>query len=498
MLRPFVVSLAVTVLTTIAFLGRWTQLAYFGPATHRQHDQGRSKRTASLRAAPAGHTTSAGSSSDFETVYEAFYNRAIPPALVDKWRPYAEAQNCSTEPSHYASVDDGQERLKDHEGCTLAGEGREAVPCEREPWYWTVDVWRKELLAPIAQVLPDMMLVTNLLDEPRVLRPANGSTEGPDRISFQGRSAADTTRPSCPNQTEEYESTVGFFVSPASFDVRRGLLPMLSRTRVSPCFVDIVSPFYTKEWRPKADAPLPRWEDKTAKLVWRGSNTGCLWTNADDLLWKCERGRLVRLSGQRNNETLLSEVGNELRSHGFLSENDDEWPSGKWASSRVGDLFDVGMTGFGQCKGGSKGGRKKPCRQLEDLFGKADKLPIERFFDYKYVLHVDGNSYSKRLVSLLRSNSLVFLQTAFETWMDGWLQPWVHFVPVSPSLADLPAKLVWALEHDDEARQIAENAQRFAADYLRPVDFSSYLAWLLIEYESLFRPRQPLAGWPSV
>ncbi|CEM35187.1 unnamed protein product [Vitrella brassicaformis CCMP3155] len=258
---------------------------------------------------------------------------------------------------------------------------------------------------------------------------------------------------------------------------------MLSAARVWPCFVDIVSPYYLDEWSPK-DATA-RWEDKKSMLVWRGSNTGCQWTNADDLLWKCERGRLVKLFGQNNKNALFSDVSKELRSHGLVSDH-DKWPEGKWASSRVGDLFDVGLTGYCQCNTPSI------CSQLEHILGRAKPLPVERYFDYKYVLHVDGNSWSRRLVSLLRSNSLVFISTAFETWMDGWLQPWVHFVPVSPSLGDLPAKLVWALEHDDEARQIAQTAQSFAASHLRPVDYHCYLAWLLIEYESLFRPRQRL------
>ncbi|CEM02287.1 unnamed protein product [Vitrella brassicaformis CCMP3155] len=452
-----------------------------------------------------------GNTSAFEMAYTDFYNRPIPSALVDKWWLYAESHNCSTEPSHYANVDHQLESFRSQQTYTRPGITNEMVESAAnaqrtvlwqvkkgelshvrgDVYFWGSGPWRNELLGPIAALLPDMLIATNLLDEPRALRPANESIERPGRVAFVGGSAAEAIRPSCPNETALYESTVGFFVSPATFDARRGLLPILSRTRVSPCFVDIVSSFYPGEWAPRSE-PLTRWEDKVGKLVWRGSNTGCQWTNANDLLWKCERGRLVKLFGQNNKNATLKDVGDEMRAHGLLSDQ-DKWPSGKWASSRVGDLFDVAMTGYGQCSTPSI------CSQLESVLGTAKPMPVEGYFDYKYVLHVDGNSYSRRLVSLLRSNSLVFISTAFETWMDGWLQPWVHFVSVSPSLTDLPSKLLWALEHDDEARQIAQTAQGFAASHLRPVDFSCYLAWLLIEYESLFRPRQrPRDPGPSM
>ncbi|CEM27774.1 unnamed protein product [Vitrella brassicaformis CCMP3155] len=466
--------LAIAILTVFAFFAARLTQRFVG-------DVGL-LRAGRLRQAHKGHEfirmemleghTAVTPAEEFESAYVSFYSRPIPSALVDKWRPYAEAQNCSTEPSHYANADHQLETFRNLQTFAKPGifksmienaakaprtvlwqvkEGKLAHVRGDIP-FWGSGTWRKELLGPIAEVLPDMLLTTNLLDEPRVLRPANESIGQPDRMRFRGRSAAETIRPSCLNQTAAYQSIVGFFVSPVTFDARRGFLPIFSRTRVPHCFVDIVSAFYPSEWTP-GDAPLPRWEDKTEKLVWRGSNTGCQWTNADELLWKCERGRLVKLFGQNNKAATLKDVGDAMRSHGLLSDQ-DQWPSGEWASSRVGDIFDVGMTGYGQCNTPSI------CSQLEGILGRAKPIPFMRHFDYKYVLHVDGNSYSRRLVGLLRSNSLVFLSTAFETWMDGWLQPWVHFIPVSPSLADLPAKLIWALEHDGDARRIAENAQR--------------------------------------
>ncbi|KAJ7887191.1 hypothetical protein B0H13DRAFT_2342472 [Mycena leptocephala] len=64
--------------------------------------------------------------------------------------------------------------------------------------------------------------------------------------------------------------------------------------------------------------------------------------------------------------------------------------------------------------------------------------PLEEVYKYKYALDLDGNSFSQRYFSLLRSGSLVF--------------KYVHYIPVLPDLSDLERKIMWAIENDDEAR----------------------------------------------
>ena len=44
----------------------------------------------------------------------------------------------------------------------------------------------------------------------------------------------------------------------------------------------------------------------------------------------------------------------------------------------------------------------------------------------------------------------------FVEFFQEALVPWVHYVPVSPSLEDLEEKIVWAQEHDAEAQAIAQ------------------------------------------
>jgi len=47
-------------------------------------------------------------------------------------------------------------------------------------------------------------------------------------------------------------------------------------------------------------------------------------------------------------------------------------------------------------------------------------------------------------------------------WFLEYLIPNVHYVPVKYDVSDLVEKIVWIQEHEDEARQIAQNAYEFA------------------------------------
>ncbi len=73
----------------------------------------------------------------------------------------------------------------------------------------------------------------------------------------------------------------------------------------------------------------------------------------------------------------------------------------------------------------------------------------------------------------------------FGEWFDEWIFPDRHFLQVKLDYSDLEAKLRWALDHDEEARKIAEEGQRFAHTRLRNEDMSCYLYRLLLEYAAI-------------
>ena len=74
-----------------------------------------------------------------------------------------------------------------------------------------------------------------------------------------------------------------------------------------------------------------------------------------------------------------------------------------------------------------------------------------------------------RLASFLaHSGAVVLLQESeFSYHFSARLKPWVHYVPLSYSAADLIDKLLWLRAHDDLAQRIARNARAFGDSYLR-------------------------------
>jgi len=103
---------------------------------------------------------------------------------------------------------------------------------------------------------------------------------------------------------------------------------------------------------------------------------------------------------------------------------------------------------------------------------------------YKYLIDVDGNSCSfERYFWALLSNCLVLKQmTPNIQWYYGALKPYEHFIPVKEDLSDLLEKIEWAQTHDQEAKQIAENATRFVKNELAVEDILVYMTHLLREY----------------
>ena len=119
---------------------------------------------------------------------------------------------------------------------------------------------------------------------------------------------------------------------------------------------------------------------------------------------------------------------------------------------------------------------------------------------YKYVivmLGTDALSTSGRLAGLIaHSGAVVLLQSSsFSYHFTARLVPWVHFVPISYSAADLIAKVQWLHDNDDKAQQIARNAANFGKSYLRLEDYFCYTASALKLISDLEQNTTALEGF---
>lgn len=96
-------------------------------------------------------------------------------------------------------------------------------------------------------------------------------------------------------------------------------------------------------------------------------------------------------------------------------------------------------------------------------------------FQYKYQVNVDGTVAAYRLPYLLAGGGMVLKQESpFFEHFYNLLRPWEHYVPVSRDLSNLKDRVIWARDHDEEARKIAENAKKFANENLLPQHIICY------------------------
>jgi hypothetical protein len=140
-------------------------------------------------------------------------------------------------------------------------------------------------------------------------------------------------------------------------------------------------------------------------------------------------------------------------------------------------------------------------RQLMDIHDltrlKAEdsKLP-HHFYTYdeqahwKYLLILDGEAARATFSTSLSTGSLNLKQISpYYEYFEPALTAYKHFVPVNltdsdASRWDLKSQILWAREHDATARQIAENARRFAQD-LQGEGAECYFLELLLQYHDL-------------
>jgi hypothetical protein len=54
----------------------------------------------------------------------------------------------------------------------------------------------------------------------------------------------------------------------------------------------------------------------------------------------------------------------------------------------------------------------------------ADAVPLGKHWSYKYLVDVDGMSYSGRFMAFLASDSAVLKTTVYQEYFSDWIQPW--------------------------------------------------------------------------
>jgi hypothetical protein len=270
----------------------------------------------------------------------------------------------------------------------------------------------------------------------------------------------------------EYSEMHGMVLAPESMRLTEGMVPILSNGAPS-TMGDILYPSaaYIQESGFTYDAAHDvDWEQKQNNLFWAGSTTG---GHAGDERWhNLHRHRFVELA-----QNLKS------RTYSYLREKDGiiSRVVSSFLNSR---LYDVAFSSFLQCD-------RRICRDERQYFKGKPWSDGNRPLLSRLVFDSDGNGISGRYYKFLASKSVVLKQTILREWHDDRLVPWVHYVPVSQSMEELPELVFYltsTVSGQVRAREIAEQGRQWFSKAFREIDYVIYVYRLLLELERLQDP----------
>ena len=257
------------------------------------------------------------------------------------------------------------------------------------------------------------------------------------------------------------------------------------------------------------------WEDKRDVMLWRGVSSGGT-QNTDN--WRTmHRQRLV----QGVNSTELA--GKEIRILTEQIEKKGEYENYRdfHPSTFAATHTDVGFTETWGCV--------PDCSFYENVFSIKPQMTLGEQFKNKFLVDVDGHSFSGRWHAFLESKSLGFKATIFREWHDSRLFAWRHFVPMDNRYDDVFTLLTYFLgvgtpperrgavnvngegipvmagagendkayvsRHDTEGKRIADQGREWAKKVLRREDIEIYTYLLLLEYGRIIDDNRDRIGY---
>jgi hypothetical protein len=389
---------------------------------------------------------------------------------------------------------------------------------------WMVRKVRGWLTTEVLDTLPDLALAINTYDEPRVVvphdvlertltpktldgdEPATVDSKTVNFLNVGQQKTRDFMTLSCPVDSPardphrlpdrawysvsnlgllsnvsmskdvclnpELRKLHGMFMEPQTLIMTHTLVPIFSQAKPS-CFQDLLypSPFYwakldEHEYAEEQDLD---WEHKQNTVYWAGSTTGGYSTTEN---WR---------SLQRQRLTLLTMDHN--RSITLMRRDQDRWQTVDATIAEISSLLNVHISAVIQCA-------YDACDAERSAFGidgggDEHRDSVRASYEARYSLDLDGNSFSGRFYRLLGSKSAVLKQTILQEWHDDWLVPWVHYIPVSIGLDDMP-EIVRYLTQEPEGealgKRIAHNSRTWAGKVLRKQDLELAFWRILLEY----------------
>lgn len=285
------------------------------------------------------------------------------------------------------------------------------------------------------------------------------------------------------------------------------LYPVLSPGK-APGFLDIRIPShyyygstarYTYGWDPVNlelggnDRGEQPWDQKSDKIYWRGASTGG-GNHPSGYSHHYHRHRFLRQA---------SDSSSHNRTVTFLDPSTAQAVSAQVPVSTLNagalDVAFVAAADGETYYDGPDGLRR------DHRFGNAASLGDH--WGHKYLLDLDGMGYSGRFMAFLASDSAVLKSTVYKEFYSDWIQPWLHFIPLTTSFREIynihayfsgPSQDAMTATNltsshrdhlfrqgDRQLRRIARAGKHWKKTMGRRADMEAYLYRLCLEFARL-------------
>ena len=227
------------------------------------------------------------------------------------------------------------------------------------------------------------------------------------------------------------------------------------------------------------------WDQKQDRLYWVGGSSDGIYTKKNDDRWK---------SGQRYRA--VQGLNNGSKPITLLRQDSDTgfWESYISSMKSMSRYLYVKFSKLDHCS-------DEVCKSIRDpkegIAFTTEHEDYHTSYGSKLSLDVDGVTYTERFQRLLHSHNTVLKMTIFQEWHDDFLVPWVHYVPVTVSMKELPEMVRVFLETEkgrEIAKTIAEDGRNWAQKTWRPVDMKLATWRILLEYARIWGPERDRTG----
>jgi len=241
------------------------------------------------------------------------------------------------------------------------------------------------------------------------------------------------------------------------------------------------------------------WEQKSDTIFWRGASTGG-GSSPPGFAAQYQRHRFVRMTSDRSKTNRTLVFADPPGSTNYVYA---EVPVAA-LNDEVMDVAFVKVVDFYNYPGG-----------LEALISghRFDDggVSLGDHWKHKYLVDVDGMGYSGRFFSFMESDSVVMKSTVYREFFSDWIQPWLHFIPLSQSYQEIynvhaffsgatqstleavnstalriPPSQRHTIDGDRRLRRIARAGKQWKRTIGRQVDMEAYVYRLCLEYARLW------------